>query len=318
MELLKVETTLPTIKANFDVVKQQLIDGLKTYDVLITAETVKDGKAMASEINKIKKAIKDQEKKALEDILGPGNEFKEKIKELMDLAEEAREKITSQVTAYEEATKLEIQKKVKAFLTEEIEKAELRDPFFLVDSLDLVKLTAVTKTGNLTSATINMIKGRVADKKNLQLQEDARIAEEARIKEEEIAVIREEERIKAEQNIQVHVTVDPAQQQVPKEVVQERIEDIINHTYEPIPEPPYQETYEEFNPDTGEVYDTPAYMDNPREETIPQATVKVLIDIEVDISKIPNITDNQIVAALDRKLKNAGINNAQIRDLHRF
>jgi len=324
MELLKVETTLPTIKANFDVVKQQLIDGLKTYDVIITAETVKDGKAMASEINKIKKAIKDQEKKALEDILGPGNEFKEKIKELMDLAEEAREKITSQVTAYEEATKLEIQKKVKAFLTEEIEKAELRDPFFLVDSLDLVKLTAVTKTGNLTSATINAIKGRVADKKNLQLEEDARIAQEQKEKDEEIARIREEERIKAEANIQVHVTVDQPEPIIQHEPMQQFTPEQIEQTSMPTPEPTY---HEEFNPETGEVYDTPAYMDNPREEivhsdavinTAPQTTVKVLIDIEVDISKIPNITDQQIVAALDKKLKNAGINNAQIRDLHRF
>jgi len=321
MELLVIKTKLPTLEANFEVVKQQLIDGLKTYDVIITAETVKDGKSMAAEINKIKSAIKDQQKKALEDIMGPVDGFKDKIKELMDLAEEAKEKITAQVKAYEEKTKSEIHDKILSFTLEEIEKAELRDPFFKTEVLDLVKLTAVTKTGNLTSATTNAIKGRVSEQKNLQLEEDARIAQEIKDKEDEIAKIKEEARIEAEANIQVHVTVDPIQQQVPKEVVQQRIEDIRNHTYE------HEPTHEEYNPDTGEVYDVPAYMDNPREEivhsdaginTVPQTTVKVLIDIEIDISKIPNITDHQIVTALDKKLKDAGINNAQIRDLHRL
>ena len=323
MELLKVETTLPTIKANFDVVKQQLIDGLKTYDVIITAETVKDGKAMASEINKIKKAIKDQEKKALEDILGPGNEFKEKIKELMELAEEAREKITSQVAAYEEATKLEIQKKVKTFLTEEIEKAELRDPFSLVDSLDLVKLTAVTKTGNLTSVTINAIKGRVADKKNLQLEEDARIAQEQKDKEDEIARIREEERIKAEQNIQVQVTIEP-QQQPATPTYNEHPQSY----QEPIPEE-YASAgvgEDDYIPNhdltTGEVYDdVPAYMEQPREEIqleVKSGTVIITAEFEVDISSIPNITDEQLVNAIQKRLKAADVNNSTIVAIQRF
>jgi hypothetical protein len=321
MQELIVKTTLPALEANFDIVKQQLIDGLKTYDVIITAETVKDGKTMASEINKIKKAIKDQQKKALEDIMGPVDGFKNKIQELMDLADEARDKITAQVAAYEEKTKLEIQKKIDTFVFDEREKAELREPFSKIDAQDLVKLGAVTKTGNLTTATMNMIKGRVAEQKNLQLEDDVRIAQEAKDKEDEIARIREEERIKAEANIKVHVTVDPQPQQMQQAPSNETVQD---NGFEYPTEEPY-----DYNPDTGEVYpeEVPAFMDNPREETMsptpmsdtsPKRTVKVLIDIEVDISKIPTITDQQIVDALDRKLKTAGINNAQIRDLHRF
>jgi len=336
MQELIVKTTLPTIEANFDIVKQQLIYGLKTYDVIITADTVKDGKSMASEINKIKKAIKDQEKKALEDILGPANEFKDKIKELMTLADEAREKITAQVAAYEEKTKMEIQNKIVKFTNDEVLKAELREPFIKIDILDLVKLGAVTKTGNLTTATMNVIKGRIAEQKNLQLEEDARLKAEQEEKEAEIARIREEERIKAEAKAKEEVTT----QMSPPEQVQ------VYQQQEPVPEMINVECQisqpegEYFNPETGEVYEVPAFMDNPREEIVPplepyehinpetgeftreedqnKTTVKVLIDIEVDISKIPTITDKQIVDALDRKLKTAGINNAQIRDLHRF
>jgi len=219
MQELIVKTQQPIIEANFEVVKQQLIDGLKTYDVIITSETVKDGKAMAAEINKIKKAIKDQEKKALEEILGPSNEFKDKIKELMDLADEAREKITAQVEAYEEKTKAEIKDKIIAFKNEEIQKAELREPFSKVEVLDLVKLTAITKTGNLTSATIETIKGRVAEQKNLQLEDDARKAQEQKERDEEIARIREEERQKAQAEVQpnINVTIEKQHMQQPME-----------------------------------------------------------------------------------------------------
>ena len=364
MELLQVKTTLPTIEANFDVVKQQLIDGLKTYDVIITAETVKDGKAMASEINKIKKAIKDQEKKALEDILGPGNEFKEKIKELMDLAEEAREKITTQVTAYEEKTKLEIQNKIVAFTNEEVAKAELREPFIKIEVLDLVKLTAQTKTGNLTSATINMIKGRVSEQKNLQLEEDAKIAQEKKEEEEKIAKIKEDARIEAEANIKVHVTVDP------KPFNQHSHSDagMIPHTPEEaeatsrqvsmqppaefhnpgdeFPEPhmnysEHPQRYQEPTPEeyasagvgeddyipnhdltTGEVYDdVPAYMEQPREEIqleVKSGTVIITAEFEVDISSIPNITDDQLVNAIQKRLRAADVNNSTIVAIQRF
>lgn len=320
MQELIVKTTRPIIEANFEAVKQQLIDGLKTYDVIITAETVKDGKTMASEINKIKKAIKDQEKKALEDILGPGNEFKEKIKELLDLAEEAREKITTQVAAYEEKTKLEIQKKIDEFVLEEREKAELRPPFSKIDAQDLVKLTAITKTGNLTSATMNAIIGRVAEQKNLQLEDDARIAQEAKEKEDEIARIREEERIKAEQNIQVHVTVDqPQSNQVDPH--ENTFAQALQPDYqEPTPEPTHQEypqSYQEPMPDhdlvTGEVYqdDTPAYMEQPT-GAIPVNKVVITAEFEVDITEIPNITNDQLVGAIQKRLKAADVNNATI------
>jgi len=316
MQELIVKTTLPTIEANFDIVKQQLIDGLKTYDVIITADTVKDGKSMASEINKIKKAIKDQEKKALEDILGPTNEFKDKIKELMALADEAREKITAQVASYEEKTKAEILDKVREYTLNEIAVSDLREPFNNIETSDLAKLSAVTKTGNLTTATINTIRGRIAEQKNLQLEEDARLKAEQEEREAEIARIREEERIKAEAKAKEEITTSMSQPK-PAQVYQQQ---------EPIPEMgnvecqmPEQEG-EYFDPLTGEVYGDPASTDNQDTgiNTAPMTTVKLLIDIEVDISKIPTVTDKQIVDALDRKLKTAGINNAQIRDLHRF
>jgi len=117
-------------------------------------------------------------------------------------------------------------------------------------------------------------------------------------------------------------------------VVQQRIEDIRNHTYEhePIPEPPYQETHEEFNPDTGEVYDVPAYMDNPREEivhsdaginTAPQLEVKsgtviITAEFEVDISTIPNITDEQLTNAIQKRLRAADVNNSTIVAINRY
>lgn len=122
MNELIVKTTLPELAGNFDKVKAQLVEAMKSYDVIITEETVKDGKTMASELNKIKKTIKDAEKRALEEVLKPVDGFKEKIKELLIIADEARDKITAQVAAYEDKTKLEIQGKIKTFYQKKLQK----------------------------------------------------------------------------------------------------------------------------------------------------------------------------------------------------
>lgn len=334
MQELVIKKTLPVLEANFEVVKQQLVDGLKTYDVIITEKTVKDGKTMAAEINKIKKAIKDQQKKALEDIMGPVDGFSDKIKELMDLADEARDKITEQVEAYEEKVKLKIQGKIEAFLLEEVTKAELREPFIKIDVLDLVKLTAVTKTGNLTTVTMTAIKGRVSEQKNLQLEEDTEIARLEQEKADELAMIKENARIEAEKNIKVHVTVAPPKQQMtqeqypqtviedpvsyhePEQTYQEPHAQINQHenTFVEALQPDYQEPIPDHNAITGEVYDTPGYM----EESTQHKTVTITAEFEVDISSIPNITNDQLVNAIQKRLKAADVNNSTIVAIKRF
>lgn len=306
MQELVVKTTLPKIEANFDVVKKQLIDGLKTYDVIITADTVKDGKNMAAEINKIKKAIKDQEKKALEDILGPTNEFKEKVKELMNIAEEARNKITHQVSIYEDKTKKEIECKIKKYLVDIIESSNLREKYRYIDISDLVKLSAVTKTNNLTTATINAIKGRVAQAKSLQLEEDAKILAEEKAREEERARIREEERIRAEQKAKKDI--------YDQIVAQEEV-----HVHQDEPNENHQD--EHFNPYTGEYNSNSSCEDAndfSNQEVNSLNIVKISVDFEVDISKIPHITDEKLIDVLYKKLKKADINNAKIMKLQRF
>lgn len=307
MQELIVKTTLPALEANFDIVKQQLIDGLKTYDVIITAETVKDGKTMAAEINAIKKAIKAQQIKALEDIMGPVDGFKDKIQELMNLADEARDKISAQVSAYEEKTKAEIQEKIRVFALTEIDNNELREPFFKIEILDLVKLGAVTKTGNLTTATMNMIKGRVVEQQTHQLQDDARIAQEAKDKEDEIERIREEERIKAE----AKASTPSEAFNPPQNIMMEQAQNT----------PPPSENYEEFNPETGEVYEAPAFMDNPREDVqleVKNGIVIITAKFEVDISSISNITNEQLINAIQNRLKAADVNNSTIVAIQRF
>ena len=294
MQELVVKTTLPKIEANFDIVKKQLVDCLKSYDVIITEDTVKDGKNMASAINKIKKAIKDQERRALEDILGPTNEFKEKVKELMDIAEEARNKIINQVSIYEDRTKKEIECKIKEYLVDIIGSSNLREKYRYIDISDLVKLSAVTKTNNLTTATINAIKGRVAEAKSLQLEEDARILAEEKAREEERIKIREEERIKAEEKIA-------------------KIAEQVNSPYENPVQENIPEMKENFNDVTGEVYN-----DVNENKNISSTIVKISVEFEVDISKIPHITDEKLIDVLYKKLQKADINNAKIMHLQRF
>ena len=158
----------------------------------------------------------------------------------------------------------------------------------------MVKLSAVTKTNNLTTATINAIKGRVAEAKSLQLEEDARILAEEKSREEERAKIREEERIKAEEKIA-------------------KIAEQVNSPYENPVQANIPEMKENFNDVTGEVY-----SDVNENKNISSTIVKISVEFEVDISKIPHITDEKLIDVLYKKLHKADINNAKIMHLQRF
>jgi len=81
MKDLIIQPKAPTITGNFEEVKAQMLEGVKQYDVIITSETVKDGKAMATELNKMKTLIKDVQKNNLDTLTGPIAEFKDKIKD---------------------------------------------------------------------------------------------------------------------------------------------------------------------------------------------------------------------------------------------
>ncbi len=183
---LIVQTQPATISANFDVIKQELKLTLESYDLIITEDTLKGGKSAAAELNKLKKVIKDRERAALDIALAPVEGFRDKVKELVTLVEEAREKIAKQLDIYTQRTLKSIREHIADHVDVQIKYYGLREPFTIIEQEDLVLLGSRTKTGNLTKKTLDTIQERCQVRKDQQAEEDEKIrlakeAEEARI-----------------------------------------------------------------------------------------------------------------------------------------
>ena len=54
IDSIKINATLPTFQGNFEEVKIKLSEGLKLYEIGVTADNLKDANAMATELNKLR------------------------------------------------------------------------------------------------------------------------------------------------------------------------------------------------------------------------------------------------------------------------
>jgi len=210
---LIIKTSAPLVTANFDVIKKDLESTLQSYNLILTNETVTDGKSAAAQLNKMKAAIKLKEKEALETVMAPVDGFRDKIKELITLVDDARDKIVEQVKIYEERTKDEIRAQLQDYRESRLDSEKLYDPFRTVEIEDLVLLGSQTKTGNLTKKVLEAINGRVAENKLQQMDHEAKIAEQKAAEEARIAaevekraeLTRQEEERKAQERADAEI-----------------------------------------------------------------------------------------------------------------
>ncbi len=314
---LIITTTPAIVEANFDTIKSELRHTLESYDLIITEQTVRGGKDAMAELNKIKKNIKDKEKAALEQALAPVAGFKDKVKELVTLVEEAREKITKQVEIYIERTLQEIREKITKQVAERINAANLREPFTIIEQEDLVLMGSITKTGNLTKKVLEAIQGRVNERLIQQQEEDEHIrlqkeaeekrialevekrAEENRLEEEQKAkqradeeMKRREDAIRAEEREKAAAAAEVARQAAIEAEDKARVKHPPHHEQiaaeavcATASRPVVPDTQEEINHEI-EQHEMAAAPHNPVTGEIvqpePIAAVKVYLEIQVD------------------------------------
>lgn len=209
---LVIKTIAPLVTANFEIIKMDLERTLQSYNLILSRDTIKDGKTAAAHLNKMKAAIKAKEKTALEMIMSPVDGFREKVSELIALVDDTRDKITAQVKAYEDKTRDEIREQLKDYRESRLNYAGLREPYRTIEIEDLVLLGNQTKTGNLTGKVMEVINGRVSENKAAQLQADAAAAERAAAEEARIAAEvekrAEQNRIEEERKAQAAATAE--------------------------------------------------------------------------------------------------------------
>lgn len=174
MKELILQSNLPVINGNFDEVKQQLLQELKAFDLIVDADSIKEAKKMATQINKVSGNIDSLRKKTVSELSAPINLFVEQTRELIALCQESRQKLLSQVKVFEDKQREECKRLLDMELIVTYKKYAVRDEFQSVVVDDLAILSNLNKSG-IAKKAVDAIDERVLERKNFQEKIDTRL-----------------------------------------------------------------------------------------------------------------------------------------------
>lgn len=187
------------IKANMDEVKKGIAEDMAKYDIVVTADTVKDTKKVMADINKQKAEFKTTCKEFINEVSQPINAFKSSQKEIESLFDDARSNLDIQVKRYEQGVLDLAESLLIEYVKEKSVEKEINPD--LIEYKDLILLGTVTQSGNMSSGAKEKIDARIMAveteilKAKLEAEEKAKrdreIAEHARIEAERRAAERE-------------------------------------------------------------------------------------------------------------------------------
>lgn len=123
IELVVDESTIQSlpVSANFDEVKAWLIDKLAIYkNIVVTEDSIAEGKAIKSNINRLSKAISDRRIAVKKRYMQPLDEFEFKAKELCFICNEVSSNIDKQIRVFDEQKKQDKRNALKAYFDEHI------------------------------------------------------------------------------------------------------------------------------------------------------------------------------------------------------
>lgn len=174
---IQIQNTPALVEVNFDALREALEIEVSKYKIVVTSDTVKEAKALSTELNATKKLIDDRRKDEVAKASEPIKQFDEQMKELVIICEKGRKDILDQVARFEEERK----EKIKALLIEKRQtfwdQFKVTEEFQSVEIDDLIKLGSLTDGGKLTNAARQRIEMRVRENKELQDRTDRRLLE---------------------------------------------------------------------------------------------------------------------------------------------
>lgn len=104
------------IDFNFDEMKFEIEQSVEKYkNLVVTEDTIKEGKADRAKLNKFKEAIENKRKEVKKKWLEPYNDFEVKVKELVALIDEPLLQIDTALKGFEEQRKEEKLKDLKEY-----------------------------------------------------------------------------------------------------------------------------------------------------------------------------------------------------------
>jgi len=177
MDALIIEALPAVINTNYEVVRAQLEADLEKYNVVVTADTLKESKALATKLNKVKIEIAIRRKEEIAKVSGPLKEFEAQVKTLESMCEDGRQGILEQVRAFESIRLEHIQRDLDALLQETCKVQGLEKEFQTASIDDLVKLGAFTAGGHLTKGAKDAVLAKVGECLLRQSRTSLRISE---------------------------------------------------------------------------------------------------------------------------------------------
>ena len=145
--------------ANFEIVEAEITKELEKYNIEVNQENLQQAKKMAADLNFKSKTMETTRKEKTREFSKPIDDFESKVKRLVNLTLEAREKILSQIKKFDEKT-LEICKDLmKVHLLETYEKLEVEEQYRTGDITPLIGLSQLNPGGSLKKSAKESIEG---------------------------------------------------------------------------------------------------------------------------------------------------------------
>jgi len=174
---LIVKTQPPVLDTNYEALKAHLKSELEKYDVVVTVDTVKDAKSLATQLNKTKAQLDTRRKQEVADASEPIKAFDAQMKELVTMCEGGRQKILAQVQTFEAETLAKAQALLQEYLNTLFVDYKVRREYQTATVDGMARLTSLTGTGKLAASACAEVDARVNECKMLQQQTDLRLSQ---------------------------------------------------------------------------------------------------------------------------------------------
>lgn len=172
---IEIKSVPALLSVNFDELKASLEKEIEKYKIVVTADTVKDARKLATELNAVKKIIDDRRKEEVAKASKPVKEFDEQMKELVLIIVKGRQDVIDQVAVFDEKTKRDCERMLKELRQKLWDDYKVLPEFYSAEFDDLVIVSNVTDKGNLAKAAKDKLEIRVRDDKASQDRTERRL-----------------------------------------------------------------------------------------------------------------------------------------------
>ncbi|WP_288365542.1 DUF1351 domain-containing protein [uncultured Marinobacter sp.] len=175
----EIKQTPAVLSFNYEAFKANLEQRLEKYRTVVTADTVKQAKETATELNKLKTELDNQRKEAIRYVSAPIKTADDQMKECVKLVADGRQEILDQVAKFDQV-RLDGLREDLIGRRDRLRAESKIDPEFFgtADDLsDLVKLGNLTATDRVTNKAAQAVADRVNAELQLQQTVERRLLE---------------------------------------------------------------------------------------------------------------------------------------------